>query len=146
MFSSIPVWAHIVALSIYVSGIVLPDKFYESTTIIGNAQPLIGMLLLGCSLEFPRRPGIWWQIGRLLAIHYGTVTVLAVLCYFLLPYSRIVRAIMVTILFSPLALGGLVATDEYGLDQDMAGLLNSITILIGIAAVTILIPLLGISG
>ena len=146
LFSSVPVQFHLLALLLYLTGLKLPEEFYEGISLVADAQPLIGMLLLGCSIQFPKYAGGWRRLGRLLAIHYATVAVLAVLLYFLLPYGQTTRAVIVVILFSPLALGGLVATDTFGLDLDLAGLLNSITILIGIAAVLFLIPMLGIGS
>lgn len=145
MLRSAPVWAFALGLLYHLLIGKLPEGVYTALNFIGGANSVLAMLFIGCSLEFPHKPGIVSWMIRLLIIHYGTVAALAVLFYYLLPFPQTVRAILAVILFSPLSVGGLVAVDNMGLDRDTAGLMNTITILIGIVAVTMLIPAVGLA-
>ena len=140
----VPVWAYLLSLLLYATGWSLPQPVYDAAGLIAGASPILAMVIIGLTLDFPKRPGLLRWLGKLLAIHYGTVLLLALLCYLLLPYSHTIRAILIILMISPLGMAGLIHTERLGLDRDSAGLLNTITILIGVAAVVILVPRIGL--
>ena len=142
---SVPVWAFLTGLVYHLAVGKLPDGIYTALDFIGGANSVLSMLYIGSFIEFPKKlDKVGWAV-RLLAIHYGTVILLALVFYYLLPFGQAMRSILTTLLFAPLSLGGLVAVDSEGLDRDTAGLLNTITILIGIIMVTALSPTIGVS-
>lgn len=142
LFSSIAVWTYLLMLAIHSVGLRLPEELYAAANFIGNANPVLAMLVIGCTLDFSRKPGLFPRLGKLLGIHYGTAVAIAFFVYFFLPYSQTIRAIVTILLFSPLGSAALVHTETLGLDQEAAGLLNTTTIIIGIIVITSLIPIM----
>lgn len=141
---TVSIWAYLIMLSLNLLQVRLPDGIYTAAGFIGGANPVLAMLVIGCSLDFSDWSGVFKRIGRLLAVHYATAALLTLAGYFLLPFPHPIRALLTVILFSPLGMIGLIYTDGLGLDRKAAGLLNSVTILVGIVAVTGLISLTGL--
>jgi len=146
LVQSVPVWTYLLMLLHGLLRIQLPQQVYAAAEFIGAANPVLCMLLIGCTLEFSKRPGLLRWIGRLLLVHYATVFALSVLIYQFLPAAEMIRSVIIVLLFSPLGLAGLVFTERFGLDHRAAGILNSLTIIISIAAISILIPFLGLGA
>lgn len=144
LLRSVPVWTYLLMLGFHMAGKTLPASIYTAANFIGAANPVLTMLLIGCTLEFPKKLVSLLKVEKILAIHYGTAVILALLFYFLLPYTQSMRAVMVVLLFSPLGSAALVYTERLGLDQETAGFLNTITIFISIFAITVLISALGL--
>jgi predicted permease len=138
------IWAYVIMITLTMLNIRLPELIYSGASIIGSANAVVAMLIIGFALDFTAsRQTLAW-IARVLGTHYLTVTALSLLAYFVLPLPHVVRATVVILLFSPISSLGLLACDRYGLDRDAAGLMNSITIVIGIASTLLLIPFFGL--
>lgn len=142
LVKSVPLWFYIAMIIFSFFQIKLPAFVQTAAATIGAANPILAMLMIGTMMSFNVPKKKLPEIIRLLVFHYGTVAILAVLCYNLLPFTQDIRSLVVILLFSPLSAAGLVAIDMYNLDNDSSGLLNSISIIIGIIAINVLIPVM----
>ena len=80
-----------------------------------------------------------------LLIRYGFAVVTALIFYHCLPFSLEVRQVLVIISFAPIPALAPVFTAKCGGDTEIAGLVNSISILISIVAITALVSVMAVS-
>lgn len=81
----------------------LPAPVISFAEIIANGNAFMAMLMIGVGFKLS---GDWSQMGtivRILSVRYGVAVVLALGCYFLLPFSLEVRQALVVLAFSPIA-------------------------------------------
>ena len=85
------------------------------------------------------------QIGRIvkiLVLRYGIASVLAVICYFVLPFALEVRQALVILVFAPFANADTAYTAELKGDVGLASAINSIGVVVSICIYMILLPIL----
>ena len=138
------IWAYVIMIILTMLNLRLPELIYNGASIIGSANAVVAMLIIGFALDFSSSKKTLAWIARVLITHYLTVTALSLFSYFVLPLPHVARATVVILLFSPISSLGLLACDRFGLDRDAAGLMNSITIIIGIVSTLLFIPFFGL--
>ena len=79
------------------------------------------------------------SIIKILAIRYGLATVLALVCYFLLPFTLEVRQALVILVFSPIGSAVPPLTAELKGDVGLSSAINSIAIVISIVVIVALL-------
>ena len=80
-----------------------------------------------------------WQYPHLL-----DPAVLALICYFFLPFPLEVRQVLTTLAFSPVCSSAVAYTDKIGGDVGLAGAINSCSIIISVVIITFLLLFMGI--
>lgn len=110
----------------------LPDEVITFTSIVGAANPFLAMLMIGIGLELKLHPSKYRAAARMLAVRYAFSTVVAVLCWYLLPFPVEARLVVVMILFAPIASMMPVFTGHAGLDVELSAFMNSVTMVVGI--------------
>ncbi len=140
---SVPFLTYVVMTAMSLVKIPVPGPVAELAGIIGGGNAFIAMLMIGVGF---RLSGDASQIGRivkLLAVRYGVALLLAVGCWFLLPFGAEVRTAVVVLVLGPIASAAPAFTGELEGDVGLASAVNSISILCSIVAiVTALIVLL----
>ncbi len=140
---SVPFLTYVVMTAMSLVKIPVPGPVAELAGIIGGGNAFIAMLMIGVGF---RLSGDASQIGRivkLLAVRYGVALLLAVGCWFVLPFGAEVRTAVVVLVLGPIASAAPAFTGELEGDVGLASAVNSISILCSIVAiVTALIVLL----
>lgn len=146
LFSSIPFDTYLILCLLALAGITLPDAVITLVKPIANANAFVAMFMIGLVFEFDLKGGKLKKVIQVLAVRYTCSAVLACLFYFVLPLPLVYRQALVLAVFSPISALAPVFTEKCEGDTALAGLLNSLTIIIAIIALTVLLMLLGLGG
>ena len=109
--------------------------------IIGNGNAFLAMFMIGVGFKLGGDRSQIGQIVRILAIRYSVATVLALLFWFVLPFSAEIRMPLVILAFSPIGSAVPPFTAELKGDVGLSSAINSMAIIISIV---IIVALLGV--
>ena len=82
------------------------------------------------------------RIVRILFVRYGVAAVLALIYYYVLPFSLEVRQALVILTFSPIGSAVPPFTREIGGDVGLSSAINSIAIIISIVIIVVLLSVM----
>lgn len=141
--TSIPFLTQIVIVTMNVCGWKFPDTVITLAEIIGNANAFLAMLTIGVGFKLSGDRSQLGSIVQILSVRYGFATVLALACYFLLPFSLETRQTLVILAFAPIGSAVPLYTAELKSDVGLSSAINSIAIVISIVIiVTLLVVML----
>ena len=141
LLTSVPFLCYTSMTLLNLLNIRLPEPVITFAEIVGSANAFIAMLLLGIGFELSGR-GRVKQILKILIPRYAIATVLAVVCYFLLPFSLEARQTVVILLFSPSTSAVPAFTGQIGGDTGLSSTINSISIVCSITIYVILFSIM----
>ena len=136
---SLPFLTYILMLLVMFAGITVPAFIMEFTGIVGSANPFLAMFMIGVGFKLGGKAGQLGKIVRLLALRYGVSVILALVCWFVLPFAIEVRQALVILVFSPIGSAVPPFTAELRGDVGLSSAVNSIAILISITINVILL-------
>lgn len=143
-----PLIAYFIALPLNLLGLYDPGFFiwgFISDIInkFANANSALTLLLLGIFLNFQFEKTEWKQIGRVLVFRYGFGLFVGLFLYFILPFEQLYRGILVVALILPIGLAVIPFTVEFLFDEEVAGTMVNLSIIISFVLMWILILVLG---
>lgn len=141
LLTSVPFLCYILMVTLNLANIRLPSPILSCAKVIGNANAFVAMLTIGVGFKLS---GDRKQIGyilKMLAVRYGIASVLAILCYNLLPFSLEIRQALVILFFSPIGSAVPPFTRELKGDVGLSSALNSICI---VCSIVIIVTLLSV--
>ena len=119
--------------------IPMPQFVVSLADIIAGANAFMAMLMLGVGFKLSGDKTQMGVIVRVLSVRYSVALILALLFYYLLPFSLEIRQALVILLFSPLASANPAFTAELKSDVGLASAINSISI---VCSIIIIVSLL----
>lgn len=137
----VPFDVYIIMMVLYFLDIHLPGAVYRISGNIGSANTFLAMLVIGASVyieKAERQKGMYGKVLKNLVIRYLLAGFFSVLIYYLLPFHRIVRQILVLIACAPVSSITVINTAKCGLDEERAGIVNSASILISLVLITVM--------
>lgn len=117
----------------------MPSPVISFAEIIGNANAFMAMFMIGVGFKLSGNRSQIKDILRILILRYSVAAILAVACYFLLPFELEVRQAMVILAFSPIASAAPPFTEELKGDVGLSSAVNSISI---VCSIVIMVSLL----
>ena len=118
----------------------LPAVVVSFADIIANGNAFMAMLMIGVGFKLSGDRKQIVRIVRMLGIRYGVALVLALGCFFLLPFEREARQALMILAFAPIASSVPAFTEEIKGDVGLSSAMNSLSIIISIVCiVTILL-------
>lgn len=127
---SVPMLAYLISLLINVCGLSLPSFAVSWLTIVGRANQLFVLLVLGLVLNFSWRHHLSGGLIPLLLLRYGMAIFLVVGVWFLLPVEEALRKIICLCLILPTPFAIVPYSIEFGYDRDTAGAVMNMTLVI----------------
>ena len=144
VFSTVPFLIYIIAI-IWVTIIgAVPHPLESLARPIGAANSFTAMLMIGLMLEIKSDGQELWTVFSTLALRYALSVALALIFYFLSPFSLVTRQILALVVFSPVSALCPIFTEKCGGDTGMSSFAGSISIVASLAAMTICMAALGI--
>ena len=122
--------------------ITLPAALLQWISVPAGANVFLSMLMIGVGFSGVRGSGQWKAIRRFMFCRYGLAVVLALACWFVLPFDLEVRRTLVVLLFAPIASSNLPFTREMEGDVGLASTMSSVSILCGIVCMVTLLAVL----
>lgn len=142
LLRSFPFMTYLVMLILNLANISLPSAVVNFTSVIGGANTFLAMLMLGVGFQIRGDKAQIGRIVKILVLRYGIASVLAVICYFVLPFALEVRQALVILVFAPFANADTAYTAELKGDVGLASAINSIGVVVSICIYMILLPIL----
>ena len=132
LVKSIPFDCYVIMTVLCMLKISLPAAVISFAEIIGNANAFLAMLMIGVGFKLNGDRKQIGRIVRMLGIRYGVGLLLALGCYFLLPFSSEVRLALVILAFAPIPAAAPAYTEELKGDVGLASAVNSLSIVCSI--------------
>ena len=106
----------------------IPTPVASFAEIVGNANAFVAMLMIGVGFKLSGDRKQIGRIVRILVARYVIALVIAMGCFYLLPFALEVRQALMIVAFSPIPSSAPAYTEELKSDVGMASALNSISI------------------
>ena len=113
-------------------GWTLPEPVLSFAGIVGSGNAFLAMLMIGVGFRLEADRSQIGRIVRHLVVRYAVATLLALLCWFVLPFDVSVRQVLLLLVFSPIGSTAPAFTAEIQEDVGLASAINSLTIVISI--------------
>lgn len=103
IFSSIPFVTYLVMITLTLVNIKLPSELFQVTGIIGNANIVLVMMMLGLMVELKIGKDDIKDVILHIFIRYSILIVCAILIYYFFPASLIGKQILILSIFAPIS-------------------------------------------
>lgn len=141
LFSSIPFCTYITLFFLSLLKISIPKQILSITSIAGNANAFLAMLMIGIMLELKLDLSEIKAIKKILFGRYTIAIISAIITYFLLPIDIIAKKMIILGLFAPVSGIAPVFSTKIGSKSPVPAAVNSLSIIISICILTSLILL-----
>ena len=138
LFSSIPLCTYLFSLTFSLLHLSIPQEILNITSIAGNANPFIAMLMIGTLVDFHVSKDEFFSLFKRLSYRFLTMGALAAVVYFLVPTDLVAKQMVVLCLFAPITTLGPVHSLQLGSKSPEAANLNTLSIFASITLLTIL--------
>ena len=126
--TSLPFDTDMIMFALTLANITIPGFVFELTRPAGQANGFFAMLIIGIMFEPMGDKALIRETTREMAHRMAVSALTAAICYFLLPYSEIVRQTLAVLCFAPLASLAPINTERCGGDTALASFTNSVSI------------------
>lgn len=138
LFSSVPFDLYIIFIILAILHLQVPSFLVTLVEPVSNASAFLAMLMLGMMVNFSIDKTKMGQLVRLLGLRFGLSALMSVAIFFMpLPLDMSIRIIIIAILWSPIGALGPVFTMWAKGDVGLAGFANVISVIVGVAAMTV---------
>ena len=133
---------YVIMVFLTIFKIQLPNVVVSFAEIIANGNAFLAMLMIGVGFKLNGDRSQIGSIIRILSVRYAVALVIALGCYFLLPFSLEVRQALVILAFSPIASAAPAFTGDLKGDVGLSSAVNSISIVCSIVFIVAILLLL----
>ena len=130
---------YVILVIMNLAKIPIPGPVVDFAQIIANGNAFIAMLMIGVGFKLTGDKSQTKDIIRILSVRYGVAALIAMGCYFLLPFELEVRQALVILAFSPIASAAPAFTEELKSDVGLSSAVNSISIICSIVCIVMLL-------
>ena len=123
---------YVLMVLLTIFNIKLPGVVVSFAEIIANANAFMAMLMIGVGFKLSGDKSQIGSIVRILTVRYSIALVVALVSYFILPFSLEVRQTLVILAFSPIASAAPAFTADLKGDVGLSSAVNSISIVCSI--------------
>lgn len=131
---SAPFDTYLIVFLLMALNVQLPEAVYTLAQPAANANAFIAMLMIGIMFEPAGDRTKLTEAAHELAVRYAIAAVFALACYFLTPFSLIIRQTLVVLCFAPLSSLAPIYTDRCRSDTALASFTNSVSIAVSLVA------------
>lgn len=132
LIKSVAFDSYILMLVLNLANISLPSPVVSFADIIARANAFMAMFMIGVGFKLSGDKKQIGAIVKILSVRYGTALLLALSCFFFLPFQLEVRQALVILAFSPIASAAPAFTGSLKGDVGLSSALNSISIVCSI--------------
>jgi len=139
---SVPFLTYILMVALNLIHFQVPAPIVSFAQIVGNANAFLAMFMIGVGFKLGGDRKQFGYIFRILFVRYAVAAILAVACFFLLPFSLEIRQALVILVFSPIGSAVPPFTEELKGDVGLSSAINSIAIIISIVIIVTLLSVM----
>lgn len=137
--TTVPFVTYLLMLPLGLLHFRFPQPVYTVASAVAQANAFLCMFMLGLMFEVHLEKSQILTVAKVLACRVSLSAVMALAIYLLLPFDQMIRQVLVMVCFSPISSMAPVFTDRLNLDKGLAGVINSLSILISVLIITILL-------
>ncbi len=137
-FSSVPTDVYLVLIVLSLFGIYIPQGVVDFINPLASANAFVVMFMLGLLFTLPRNKSDWKGALLVLAFRLGVNGALAVLLFFILPFSLEIRQIVVLMLLCPVGAMSPGFIERCHGDGELAAFTNSLSIIVSLVLMSVL--------
>lgn len=142
-FRSVPFVTYLIMAGLNLLALTPPKPLVELAGTVANANSFMSMLMLGVGFKLSGDKSKLGTIFRVLGLRYCVAVVLALITWFLLPFSLEIRQALVLLYFSPIGSAVPAFTQRLGGDVGLSSAINSISVVLSVVfMVTLLLVIL----
>lgn len=123
----------------------VPAGLVEFISPAARATPFLAMLMVGMMFEFHPRREYLEPIAKIMGLRLAMGGVIAALALFVLPLPREVCQALAVVAFAPISVVSPAFTAQCGGNAQLAGCINSCSIVVGIAMMLTMLSVLGLA-
>ncbi len=136
-FSSVPTDVYLILIVLTLLGISVPHKLADFISPLAQANAFLAMFMLGLLFTLPRHRSDWKSALQILAFRLVVQGGLAILLFFVLPFSLEIRQILVLILLCPIASMSPGFIERCHGDGELASFTNSLSTIVSMILMTL---------
>ena len=137
LLSSLPFDAYVIMTILAMLELSLPDVIVSFAATVGASNAFLALLMIGIGFEIRLGRDKIFRIFRLMALRYGTALIFSLAGFYLLPFELEVRQAMAIAAFGPVSSVATAFTGKLGGDVEMSSAVNSMSIVLSMAAITV---------
>ncbi len=122
--------------------IKLPSLILDLTLVVGNSNAFLAMLCIGILFQFKLNKDQWKIVGKLLGLRISVLVILSLIVYFFIPLPSDIKIAICVVLMAPCAGAAPALTESSGADGTIAAVINSISIPLSMALMTLFLTIL----
>jgi hypothetical protein len=130
LVKSVPLVSYVVALLFNVMGLSFPFLVNNVISAVARANMAMVLLLLGIYLNFRLDKTFIIQLYSILFVKFGLALLIGIGLFYILPFDKLYRTIVLIALVLPVGLTVIPFSDEFGYNTRFAGAIANISILI----------------
>ena len=136
---SVPFVVYVLMAILNLLGWSLPKPVISLAEIIGSSNAFLAMLMIGVGFQLSGDREHIGKVVKILGLRYGVGALLALVFYFVLPFSLEIRQALVLLVFSPIGSAIPAFTGKMGGDTGLSSAINSISIVCSIVFMVVLL-------
>ena len=144
LLHSTPLVTYVVMSIIVMLHIEVPDVVVTLVTPFANANTFCAMLMIGLLFHLEWKKEYIGDILKVVGLRQIGSVIFALIIYFVLPVSLVVRQALVLVVFSPISAVASAFTDMSGGNEGKASAATSFTIILSLIEMTLLLVILGL--
>lgn len=137
-FSSVPIDVYLAMFVISMLGVRIPQPVIDFISPLSSANAFLAMFMLGLLFTPPKKKADWKGTIYVLAFRFAILVSVAVLMFYILPFSLEVRRIVVLLLLCPMGAMAPAFIEKCHGDGELAAFTNSISTIASLIIMTIL--------
>ena len=142
LFKKPPFVVYTVMLLLSILNVRLPDFVFEIAGSISPANGPMAMIMIGLMLEFSFKKEHVRKVAEVIGIRLAFACVVGYLFYAFAPFDEIIRRAVVVTCFAPVASAAPAFTSDYGGNTELAGFVNSVSIMLSMVLIPVLLTVL----
>ena len=142
LFKKPPFFVYTLMLVLAIFNLKLPDFVFEIAGSISPANGPMAMIMIGLMLEFSFKKEHVKKILEVIGIRLGFACLVGYLFYTFAPFDEIIRRAVVVTCFAPVASSAPAFTVDYGGNTELAGFVNSVSIILSMVLIPVLLTVL----
>ena len=142
LFKKPPFFVYMLMLVLAILNVRLPDFVFEIAGSISPANGPMAMIMIGLMLEFSFKKEHVSKVLQIVGIRLGFACVVGYLFYAFAPFDEIIRRAVVVTCFAPIASASPAFTADYGGNTELAGFVNSVSIMLSMVLIPVLLTVL----
>ncbi len=144
LFSSAAFDSYVVLIAMGIFGLKVPSEVITLIEPIANANAFLAMFMVGLMIRFSLTGNKMKELVGLLSWRVVVAIALSVLALKVLPFDPEIRKVVCVLAWAPIGSTGPLYTLWAGGDVGLAGMANVISVVAGIAIMTVLVLMLGV--